>query len=494
MAGTRGSTNGSGAGTRTARGAAEGRGAVGRGAEGRGAEGRGAEGRAVEGRAGVGGRAHGAPSSFGRVARRTLTIGEAAAALSGEFPGVTAALLRRLEAAGQFIPARSSSGYRRYSDADLDLIRIVLTNQAPQLPDQTQGGLPVPGSERTAVWANSPDPADLSGAEHPLTHPAAGQSGAEDALAAVGMARDVVSGATRHDGHPGPQGAAAGRTTARTGRAASSRVPAARSAAADDLQGSASRHQAGSHPTTEALFDVPPSGASKAVGDGASAERGVVGFARQSQCPDPAGSEAAANAVPVAATGARESSVRAAARGASAANAAQPNGTTLNGTALGATASNGASPNGSTAVSTAASRRAERRWPDPEFFAPDLGEVALDRDQLAAAARTDRAWVDGLVEYGLLSGNRSAGGADLLVARAAAELAQYGMEPRHLRAVAASAARVAELIASATSPGPSRDAARRERTLLAGPGRSAEAAAAAVRLHAALVRAALLRG
>jgi hypothetical protein len=60
--------------------------------------------------------------------------------------------------------------------------------------------------------------------------------------------------------------------------------------------------------------------------------------------------------------------------------------------------------------------------------------------------------------------------------------------------VAASAARVAELIAAATSAGSVRDPARRERAVLAAPGRGAEAAAAAVRLHAALVRAALLRG
>jgi hypothetical protein len=139
-----------------------------------------------------------------------------------------------------------------------------------------------------------------------------------------------------------------------------------------------------------------------------------------------------------------------------------------------------------------APRRPERRWPEAEFFTPDLGEVALNRDQLAAAARADRAWVDGLVEFGLLPEGEPVGGAELLVARASAELARFGVEPRHLRAVAASAARVAELVAAATAAGATRDPARRERSAPA-PGRSAEAAAAAVRLHAALVRAALLR-
>ena len=144
-------------------------------------------------------------------------------------------------------------------------------------------------------------------------------------------------------------------------------------------------------------------------------------------------------------------------------------------------------------ASTATSRRAERRWPEAEFFAPDLGEVALTRDQLASAARAERAWVDGLVEFGLLPDDEPVGGAELLVARASAELAQFGVEPRHLRVVAASAARVAELVTAAAAAGANRDPSRRERSALAAPGRSAEAAAAAVRLHAALVRAALLR-
>jgi hypothetical protein len=151
----------------------------------------------------------------------------------------------------------------------------------------------------------------------------------------------------------------------------------------------------------------------------------------------------------------------------------------------------GSMPAGS--APTAASRRAERRWPEAEFFAPDLGEVALTRDQLASAARAERAWVDGLVEFGLLPDDEPVGGAELLVARASAELAQFGVEPRHLRVVAASAARVAELVTAAAAAGANRDPSRRERSALAAPGRSAEAAAAAVRLHAALVRAALLR-
>lgn len=404
MAGARGSANNGGSGTRTTRGAGEGR-----------------------------------ATAYSRAARRTLTIGEAAAQLSTQFPGVTAALLRRLEATGQFTPARSSSGYRRYSEADLDLIRIVLANQSATRPhDPPHDPLPASATGPAGRSAGL-DPADLSGAEHPLTHPAAGQSAVDEALAVAGAARDRSSGETRHRGHPGSHGGVVPRSAARAARAGASSVRAARSAVKEDEQSETyARRTAERRPGADALFDIPANGRPEDPGVAAAVGRCPAEAAQAPQSPDVT------------------------------APAALP--------------------------STAASRRAERRWPDAEFFAPDLGEVALDRDQLAAAARTDRAWVDGLVEYGLLSGNQSAGGADLLVARAAAELAQFGMEPRHLRAVAASAARVAELIASATASGAGRDPARRERALLAAPGRGAEAAAAAVRLHAALVRAALLRG
>jgi hypothetical protein len=373
--------------------------------------------------AGTGGRAGGRPRSGGRAqahaqppsGARTLTIGEAAARLSGEFPGLTVAALRRLEAAGKFTAGRSSAGYRRYSEADLDLIRLVLSDPP--------GAVSGPGT--------AADPADLSGAESPLAHPAVYAPG-------TALAHATAIAAQRP---------AAARTGARAVRMPSSRVPASRAAGTSRTQPSA----------IAALFDL------------GAAVSGQHPDGRPEERPDPApGSRAAARGLD------RTAAV---------------------GTVATATPAVGSapSPSPSPALSPAA-RRAERRWPDAEFFTPDLGEVALDRDQLAAAARTDRAWIDGLVEYGVLPAAESAGGADLLVARASAELAQFGVEPRHLRAVAASAARVAELITAATSTGTGRDPARRERAVLAAPGRGAEAAAAAVRLHAALVRAALLRG
>jgi hypothetical protein len=129
-------------------------------------------------------------------------------------------------------------------------------------------------------------------------------------------------------------------------------------------------------------------------------------------------------------------------------------------------------------VSQNAVRRRAARWPDPEYFTPELGEVALGREGLARAAGIAERWLDELAAYGLISGRDPASGADLLVARAAAELLGHGIEPRHLRPVAASAEGAAALVRAAR--GGSAAAA------------TAQTAAALVRLQAALLRAALL--
>lgn len=123
-------------------------------------------------------------------------------------------------------------------------------------------------------------------------------------------------------------------------------------------------------------------------------------------------------------------------------------------------------------------KRRTARWPEPEYFTPELGEVALGREGLARAAGLAEEWVDELRAHGLISGREPASGADLLVARAAAELLGYGIEPRHLHPVSAAADRAAALVRAARG-GSSRSG-------------TAHTAAALVRLEAALLRAALL--
>lgn len=162
----------------------------------------------------------------------------------------------------------------------------------------------------------------------------------------------------------------------------------------------------------------------------------------------------------------------------SAATAASTSAATAAPTSGARTASTAATESAAAESSQPTARRRSARWPEPEYFTPELGEVALGREGLARAAGLADEWVAELVSHSLLSGRDPASGADLLVARAAAELLGYGIEPRHLRPVNAAADRAAALIRAAQG-GSSRSG-------------TAQAAAALVRLEAALLRAALL--
>lgn len=56
-------------------------------------------------------------------------IGAVIRRLEGEFPDITISKVRFLESEGLVEPARTASGYRRYSDDDIDRLRFVLTAQ-----------------------------------------------------------------------------------------------------------------------------------------------------------------------------------------------------------------------------------------------------------------------------------------------------------------------------------------------------------------------------
>ena len=59
-------------------------------------------------------------------------IGEVLQVLQAEFADVTISKIRFLEAEGLVTPARTASGYRKFSAADLDRLRYVLTAQRDQ--------------------------------------------------------------------------------------------------------------------------------------------------------------------------------------------------------------------------------------------------------------------------------------------------------------------------------------------------------------------------
>ncbi|KYH44552.1 MerR family transcriptional regulator [Branchiibius sp. NY16-3462-2] len=63
------------------------------------------------------------------IAERGRTVGAVLQVLQPEFPDLTISKLRYLDAEGLVSPTRSASGYRRYSAADVDRLRFVLTAQ-----------------------------------------------------------------------------------------------------------------------------------------------------------------------------------------------------------------------------------------------------------------------------------------------------------------------------------------------------------------------------
>lgn len=64
--------------------------------------------------------------------RAALNIGEVLAELKQEFPRVTASKIRFLEDKGLIIPQRTSAGYRKYTPADVNRLRFILSVQRDQ--------------------------------------------------------------------------------------------------------------------------------------------------------------------------------------------------------------------------------------------------------------------------------------------------------------------------------------------------------------------------
>ena len=67
------------------------------------------------------------PRSPGRTTPRS--IGQVLASLKGDFPDVSISKIRFLETEGLIAPERAPSGYRRYSSADVERLRYVLSVQ-----------------------------------------------------------------------------------------------------------------------------------------------------------------------------------------------------------------------------------------------------------------------------------------------------------------------------------------------------------------------------
>ena len=126
----------------------------------------------------------------------------------------------------------------------------------------------------------------------------------------------------------------------------------------------------------------------------------------------------------------------------------------------------------------------------PETFTRD-SELRLSREELADAAGIDSELLEQVESFGLVSRRVGSSHYDadaLVIAKAVAELAEFGIGPRHLRAFKAAAEREAGLVEAVLAPlvrqRGSEARARADET-------ARELAAISVRLHAALVKVAL---
>jgi DNA-binding transcriptional MerR regulator len=132
--------------------------------------------------------------------------------------------------------------------------------------------------------------------------------------------------------------------------------------------------------------------------------------------------------------------------------------------------------------------------PGAESFAKDVTEIRLSRAELMEEAGLDVAALDQLEQFGLVSprqGGQHYDGDALVVAKTVAEMARFGIEPRHLRLFRSAADREVGLLEQVVSPlvrqrNPEAKARADEVVR--------ELAALSVKLHATLVKAGLRPG
>lgn len=106
-----------------------------------------------------------------------LSIGEVLGLLLEEFPDVTISKIRFLESQGLISPERTSSGYRKFYGDDVELLRVILTEQRQNflplrvIKDRLETGEIDPTGEQHRPESDQPDetarPAESSGSGQP---------------------------------------------------------------------------------------------------------------------------------------------------------------------------------------------------------------------------------------------------------------------------------------------------------------------------------------
>ena len=113
-----------------------------------------------------------------------LSIGEVLGLLLEEFPDVTISKIRFLESQGLIEPERTPSGYRKFFEDDVELLRVILREQRENflplrvIKDRIDSGQLDPTPPRGQPGRHARPPVDeVALAREIATHPASGRSG-----------------------------------------------------------------------------------------------------------------------------------------------------------------------------------------------------------------------------------------------------------------------------------------------------------------------------
>jgi len=136
-----------------------------------------------------------------------LSIGEVLGLLLEDFPDVTISKIRFLESQGLISPERTASGYRKFYDHDVELLRVILTEQRSNylplrvIKDRLETGEIDPTGEHLRPNGDDPETTEPSQV-------------ADDGPAATDGGVDVPS--TSVAAHPAARGGAAGEDASAT--------------------------------------------------------------------------------------------------------------------------------------------------------------------------------------------------------------------------------------------------------------------------------------
>jgi DNA-binding transcriptional MerR regulator len=393
-------------------------------------------------------------------ARSYLSIGDVLTLLRQEFPDVTISKIRFLESQGLVNPERTPSGYRKFYQHDVERLRWVLRQQREHflplkvIKDRLDGD---PGesaaaestaAESTAAESSHRAAASSSASSTPeYSDPTSALEGRIEPSTDERRTKEPVLVGHRVSTEHGSEAAGSGgrRAVASTLVDDGPTLPGIESAVAPSSAAAGSKTAAAGssdEPTHHSASSAGGSSASRTRAPdrqpGRSAGLGVIDDG------GPSG-RAGSKSEPVGPTGAT-STGSASRRSRTSPAESTPSGPKSSGTKSRPSATTGSESSrpGSTRRGAPPAGNGSTDAPGSAAKAPggsdpiDLSGASLSADELSAACGLDVAHLRELQEYGLLTSDNVAGvecfGEEALaVANLAAQFAQFGIEPRHLR-------------------------------------------------------------